>query len=206
MCRGTKVKRACAAATALMVGVLLVSAGCATVVETRDVSVTPAAADDPQGIADVIPIFGDSEVRYDDEIGFEEYYVVVSEEEVVTVMGTIRRLWCRPEEGSSPLEIMLFYQEAIEDLGGTILFQTRDAQSIRVEGEDLTSYFSKERLDRGMSTYVWDFYTFPGAMSEYLSAVVPFGDSESYVVIAAGRDARKMQLRASRFEIVTVDM
>lgn len=190
---------------------LLLAAGCATFVESggvtvRETVVQPAVADSPEEVADLIPIFDDSAVRYDDRIGFEELFVVVGEDEVRTVMGRIRRQFLRPDEGRSELEIMLFYEQTIADLGGTILFRTRSPRSVEIDGESLASYFRKQRTNRGLSTGVADHTQFPGSMNEYLSAVVPFGDGEAYVVIATGRrQPEAAEFRGPRFEIVTVD-
>ncbi len=67
------------------------------------------------------------------------------------------------------------------------------------------SYFNKERLDRGLSTYVWDHTHFPGAISEYLAAVVPFDNEDAFVIVAAGRPDREVpEFSGVRFELVTV--
>ena len=213
MSRATIRKAATGAGIRVLLGIpaaLLIVTGCATVAAPvgETVEAPSGLHAQPQEAADLLPIFADAEVRYDDRIGFEEYFILLSDEEVATVAGTIRRQFCRPEEGRSPLEIIRFYQQTIEDLGGTILYQTRDARSVEVDGETLVTYFRKERLERGLSTYVWDHTQFPGrAMSEYLSAIVPVGDGEAYVVVAAGRPDREVpEFRGARFELVTVDL
>ena len=202
-------RRVAAGTTPLALGAIAVLGACATTAEPRPAAdpgdVATTAEPQTGDLADRLPVFAESRLKYDDAIGFEEYYVVVGDHEVQTVDGVIRRLFFQPEEGHSPLEVMRFYEGVIADQGGTILFQTRDARDIEIDGESLVTYFNKERLDRGLSTYVWDFTHFPGAASEYLAAVVPFDGKDAFVVVAAGRPDREVpEFSGVRFELVTV--
>ncbi len=156
-------------------------------------------------LSTIVPVFAESRERYDDKIGFEEFELVVAEDAVEPLMGDIRRRFFQPEDGRSPLEISLYYQEFVENEGGTILFQTRDPLSVEVNGEELWHHFSRHREDRGLSTYVWDFTHFRGAVSEYIGAVIPTDQGDLYFAMAAGRgDGSPRQFSGTRFEIVTV--
>ncbi|TVR88730.1 MAG: hypothetical protein EA428_11505 [Spirochaetaceae bacterium] len=151
----------------------------------------------------VIPMFPASEERYDDLIGFEEFEAVVAEDAVANLMGDIRRRFYRVED-ASPLEIVRHYQQQIEAAGGTVLYQTRDPQSVVVNDRGLVEYFNRHRQDRGMSTYVFDYFQHPGRITEYVAGVVPSGGNEVYVLLGAGRPDARQQFTGTRYEIVTV--
>lgn len=196
--------------------VLLVMAfagGCETVDVSVDDSAAAARERDTEAPAErevtdlsaIVPVFAESRERYDDKVGFEEFELIAGEDAVESLMGDIRRRFYEPEEGRSPLEISRYYQEFVESEGGSILFQTRDPLSVEVDGKDFWHYFSRHREDRGLSTYVWDFTHFEGAVSEYIGAVIPTDQGDLYFAMAAGRgDGSARQFSGTRFEIVTV--
>jgi len=163
-----------------------------------------AATADARDYSEIVPVYESVEARYDDKIGFEEYYLVENDSTVQTVEGVIRRQFYRAPDGRSPLEIMRYYQRTISDMGGTVIFQTRDPLSVEIEERGLVDYFNKERVDRGMSTYVWDFYRFPRSISEYLTAKISEDDVVVYISIAAGRGSGGAEYSGVRFEVVTV--
>lgn len=184
-------------------------AGAVRSVTDSDRDADEAEAEDATAVEDrdyseIVPFFEGSEVRYDDKIGFEEYYLVENDSTVQTVAGVIRRQFYRAPDGSSPLEIMRYYQRTISDMGGTMIYQTRDPLSVEIEERSLVDYFNKERMDRGMSTYVWDFYRFPRSISEFLTAKITEDEVDVYISIAAGRGSGGAEYSGVRYEIVTV--
>ncbi len=199
-----------------VVSIVLLSFGGLAACETASVTVDSASA--ARGAASaardattreavdhhrVIPMFSESEERYDDLIGFEEFEAVVAEDAVEYLMGDIRRRFFRVED-ASPLEIMRYYQQQIEAAGGTVLYQTRDPQSVVVDGRELVEYFNRHRQDRGMSTYVFDYFQHPGLITEYIAGVVPSDGTEVYFLLAAGRPDARQQFTGTRYEIVTI--
>jgi len=203
----------------LIISFLLIASGCRVRVDVADparaargvaqVATESRSAEDADVkeeklISDIIPIFADSEVKYDDKIGFEEYYLVKSDSTIKSIAGDIRRQFCEAPEGRSPLEIMRYYQRTIEELEGEIIFQSRAPRSIEIDDQSFESYFNKERVSRGMSTYVWDFYRFPLSISEFMAARITENGKEMHVAIVAGRGSGGAEYQGVRFEIVTV--
>jgi len=172
---------------------------------TRERATEAPAEREDTDLSTIVPVFAESRERYDDKVGFEEFELIVGEDAVDPLMGDIRRRFYEPEEGRSPLEISRYYQEFIENEGGSILFQTREPLSVEVNGEEFWHYFSRHREGRGLSTYVWDFTHFEEAVSEYIGAVIPTDEGDLYFAMAAGRgDGSPRQFSGTRFEIVTV--
>lgn len=192
---------------------VLLSLGVLVACETASVTVDSGAA--ARGVASaardaarvdhhrVIPMFSESEERYDDLIGFEEFEAVVAEDAVESLMGDIRRRFFRVED-VSPLEIVRYYQQEIEAAGGTVLYQTRDPQSVEINGKGLVEYFNLHRQDRGMSTYVFDYFQHPGLITEYVAGVVPSDGEEVYFLLAAGRPDARQQFTGVRYEVVSI--
>ncbi len=155
----------------------------------------------------IIPVYEGSEIIYDDHFGFEEIPVILDETTVAIQEGILRRLWCQAPEGRSPYEIIRNYQSAIENIEGRVLYSTREPQSIEIDEKKLSDYFKANRQDRGLATNVFSYTHFPGEMSEYLVGRVMTGESESYVIVAAGRGHwAANQSDNTYYEIVTLDL
>lgn len=153
----------------------------------------------------IVSIYAGSDIRYDDEIGFEEFTFIDGESSVRTVEGVLRRQFCRAPEGRSALEILRNYERAVQDLGGTILFVSRDPRSIEIDGATFSSIFGQNRWDHGLATSHLTHTRFPGNVSEYLAALVPAPDKDVYVVLAAGRGSRGAgEQTRTYFELVTL--
>jgi hypothetical protein len=112
-------------------------------------------------------------------------------ENTVTVLeGEIRRIWFENPEGSSPLEIIRFYENSIKNKSGEIFFKTREPKSLSIQGKKLSDYFKTHRIDRGLSTYVFSHTDFPGrGMTEYICGKIMDGTSEVYVIVTSGKGA-----------------
>lgn len=151
----------------------------------------------------IISIYEGSKVIYDYQVGFEEFPLLVSDDSVRTFEGRIRRQWCQAPDDRSPLEIIRNYQQAIREMGGELLFITRDPQSIEVEGKKLSEYFKYHRLDRDYS-----FNYFPEeTMSEFLTARIETPDATYYLAIASGKGSRvPNEDHRTYFEIVTLEV
>lgn len=166
-----------------------------------------ATVKDEKLYSDLVPAFAGSEVHLDDRIGFEEYFLVVSESSVNTIAGTIRRQFYAAPEGRSPFEIYRFYLQTIEEMGGEIIFQTREPRSIEIDGQSFISYYNKEKRDHRPSNHrvAWDYYRYDRVLSEYIAAKISKDDADVYLAISAGRGARGPYERLDVvFEVVTV--
>ena len=152
----------------------------------------------------IISIYEGSEVIYDYQVGFEEFPLLVSDDSFRTFEGRIRRQWCQAPDDRSPLEIIRNYQQAIREMGGELLFITRDPQSIEVEGKKLSEYFKYHRLDKNY--YTVDLFP-EETMSEFLTARIETPDATYYLAIASGKGhwaERKDHI--TYFEIVTIEV
>jgi len=209
--------------SALVMGILLVFSGCGVTVKVDDpvgaaraardaaernrqteTATTEQAATDGRDFSEILPVFADRDAVFDDQIGFEEYYLVENDSTVRTIAGSIWRQFYSAPEGRSPLEIMRYYQKTINDNGGTIIFQTRDPLSIEIDGKGFISYYNKEKLDHIGHRGGWDYNAFNRNLSEYLLAKISQDDSDIYFAITAGRGGSLEHLDVV-FEIVSVE-
>lgn len=165
-------------------------------------SLTVFAQDNDFGI---ISIYEGSRVIYDDHAGFEELPLLVSDDSVRTFEGIIRRQWCQAPDSRSPLEVIRNYEQAINAMGGELLFITSDPQSVEVEDKKLSEMFKVHRRGRGLATHVFSYSHFPGEMSEFLTARIEAPDATYYLTIASGRGHwAANQDNSTFFEIVTM--
>lgn len=152
-----------------------------------------------------IPVYAGSDIRYDDQIGFEEFAFVVDDSTVQSTEGVIRRIFCRAPEGRSPLEIIRNYESAVNEMGGSILFVTRSPQEIEIGEKKFSDVFSQNRRNYGLATSHLTHTGFPGRVTEYLAARVSAADKDVYVVLAAGQGSRgSREQTRTFFELVTL--
>ena len=135
----------------IMLGILLFIGGCAGV-KSAKVSVSPATAKPsaakPAALS--LPVAKGSKVDYDDKIGFEEFPFIKDGNTVITIEGDIRRIFTSDPEGKSPLAMIRHYEEAIQNMGGEILYKTRTPKEEEMGGKKLT-----ELLKPDASTGDW---------------------------------------------------
>ncbi len=163
---------------------------------------TISAQEDDQ----ILSIYAGSDIRYDDRIGFEEYSFIVDEATVRTVEGILRRQFCRAPEGRSSLEILRNYERAVQDLGGTILFVSRDPTSIEIDGATFGDIFQQNRVNYGLATSHMTHTGFPRNVTEYLAAQVPVTGKDVYVIVAVGRGSRgPAEQNRTFFELITLE-
>jgi OmpA-OmpF porin, OOP family len=171
------------------------------------IAVLPLAAFTQENDTGIISIYEGSKVIYDDQIGFEEFPQLVSDDSVKTFEGIIRRQWCQAPDERSPLEVIKNYEQAITRMGGELLFVTREPQSIEIDNKKIEKYFSLHRKDRGLATNVISYHKFPKGMSEFLTARITSADKDYYLTIASGRGhSAARQADRTYFEIVTLEV
>ncbi len=130
----------------------------------------------------LIPIYPESKVLYDNQIGYEEIPIIMSDSSFEILDGTIRRIFMRIPEGRSPLEVVKNYERAIINSGGEIIFKTRAAQEIDIEEHKFEDLFDMTRPDQNNYAY-WEF---PGDAKEFLSGKIDLAGTEVYISVAAG--------------------
>lgn len=156
---------------------------------------------------EIIPIYTGSDIRYDDKMGFEELSFIVDESTIQTTEGVLRRLFCRAPEGRSPLEIIRNYEKAINDMGGAVIFLSRNPKEIDIDGQKFKDIFSNNRMDRGLSTYHFTHTSFPNDITEYLVGRIKFADTaDVYIIVAAGRGAwASSENNRTFYELITLE-
>lgn len=160
--------------------------------ETTQTESTPVAdskppmGERPKASDIVIPVFKNASVDYDDKIGYEEYSIVTGSNSVKNLEGTIRRMFCTPPKGYSPLEIVRFYQQFIEGNKGKIIFQSRKPKSVKIDNNSLRSYFNKHRIPwAGRRSYSYN--DIKHGISDFVVGVIYTDVSELYISVLAGR-------------------
>lgn len=156
---------------------------------------------------ETIPIYTGSDIRYDDKIGFEELSFIINDSSVQTTEGVLRRLFCRAPEERSPFEIIKNYEKAIKDMGGTVIFFSRNPNGIVIEGEKFKDVFAKNRLDRGLSTSHYTHTSFPSDVTEYLVGKIKFADKDVYTIVASGPGAwAASEHNRTFYELITLEV
>ncbi len=130
----------------------------------------------------IIPLFAGSKVRFDRRIGYEELPIIIDNSSFEIFWGTIRRSFLIIPEGRSPLEVIRNYEQAITNSGGHIIFKSRAAQEINIEGHEFKDLFTMTRL--GQNDYAY--WRFPENAKEYLAGKIKMASTDVYVVVAAG--------------------
>lgn len=171
--------------------------------EAEEAGTTDVAAAEARDYSEIVPAFAGSDAHIDDKIGFEEYYLVESDSSVRTLTGIIRRQFYSAPDGRSPLEIFRYYQQTVNEMGGTIIFQTRDPLSIEIDGENFISFYNKEKKDHSGHRAGWDYNAFNRNMSEYVAAKISRNGTDIYYAITVGRGGSLERLGVV-FEVVTV--
>jgi OmpA-OmpF porin, OOP family len=155
---------------------------------------------------EMIKLYEGSQLRYDDNFGFEEFPVIMNESTVRFVEGNLRRLWCQAPAERSPLEVIKNYESAIEQKGGIILFSSRNPKSVEFDGKKLSDLFKTNRKERGLATNVFSFTSFPEEMSEFFVAKLISEGKDIFVTIASGYGHwAASQSNTTFFEIVLLE-
>jgi outer membrane protein OmpA-like peptidoglycan-associated protein len=140
-------------------------------------------------------------------MGYDELPVMINEAELKLVEGNIRRQWSQAPEGRSALEVIKNYENTIKNMGGEVLFLTRDPQSIIINEIYFEDYFERVRTNHGLSNAnQLSHYHFPGEVSEYLAGKLSTSDKEIYTIIAVGKGQKALGLGDTIFyELITLE-
>ncbi len=161
-------------------------------------------AQDKEGI---ISIYAGSEIIYDDLMGYDELPVIINEDELKLIEGDIRRQWCQAPEGRSAFEIIKNYENTIKNMGGEVLFLTRDPQPILVNEIYFEDYFQKIRVDHGLASGIQLSHTyFPGQINGYLVGKITVSETDIYTIVAVGNGLDTFNLDNTTFyELITIE-
>lgn len=154
----------------------------------------------------IIPIYTGSDIRYDDQIGFEEFSFIIDDVTVQTTEGVLRRIFCRAPVGRSPFEIIRNYENGMKEMGATVLFFSRSPKEIEIDGQKFSDVFRKNRNDRGLSTYHYTHTSFPSEITEYLVGRISSADKNIYIIVAAGPGAwAASEHNRTFYELITLE-
>ena len=184
------------------------TSGEAETTETGEVETTATGEAETTETDDdlIIPLYSGSDIRYDDQIGFEEFPLIINDSTVQNTEGVLRRVFCRAPEGRSPLEIIKNYENAIKEDGGVVLFISRSPKDIVINDQKFGELFRKNRKDLGLSTYVFTHTTFPELVTEYLLGKLSTTDKDIYIIVAAGPGAwAASEHNRTFYELVTLE-
>ena len=184
------------------------TSGEAETTETGEVETTATGEAETTETDDdlIIPLYSGSDIRYDDQIGFEEFPLIINDSTVQNTEGVLRRVFCRAPEGRSPLEIIKNYENAIKEDGGVVLFISRNPKDIVINDQIFGELFRKNRKDLGLSTYVYTHTTFPELVTEYLLGKLSTTDKDIYIIVAAGPGAwAASEHNRTFYELVTLE-
>ena len=135
----------------------------------------------------ILTLFRGSEVSYDDNMGFDGFYVttaVTDSGKLVTkvIEGNIHHRFCYVPEGHSINELITNYEEAIKSKGGKVLVSS--------SGKDFYKEFHKKRPDHGLTNYEW--IQFGLYNNYYLSAFIAGDEFDYYVLILPAQVDKKL--------------
>ncbi len=167
----------------------------------------PAAVFADDEYSGILPLYTGSDIRYNDNMGYEKFSFIIGESELYTGEGILTRVFCRAPEGRSPYEVVKNYEEALENSGGTVLFHTRNPKEINIDGKKFSDIFKMNRRDRGLSTYHYTHTDFPNEVTEYLAGKIVGADKDIYILVAAGPGAwAASQHNRTFFELITFEV
>ena len=151
-----------------------------------------------QDYDEIVSIYEGSRVIHDDQLGYEEYTIVIGDDAIKNLEGYLRRQFCVAPGGRSALEIMRNYRAAIEGMGGTVLYSTRDARSVEIDEKKLSDYHFQHRVGHTRNEH---YMSFPRGIREYLAGRISMADADVYVVVAAGEGFRGRPV----FDLITLE-
>lgn len=100
---------------------------------------------------DIISLFKDSRLVYDDNIGFETHYYLTGPDSHKAVDGKIRRQFCELPDGVSAYELIKNYEQAILSKGGSVIYLSEDVKKYQMENGEWYNYmtdgFARARMD-----------------------------------------------------------
>ncbi len=127
---------------------------------------------------EIISLYKNSNVIYNDDIGFHEFDIVTNIDEdgkatIKTVNGYVKHKYCSVPSGNSTLQIIENFKEAIKNKGGKIL-------SFSHSNKYFGSYI-KNIPDHGLKKFEW--ITYNNSNDYYLSGYIKGEKMDHYIVI-----------------------
>ena len=135
-----------------------------------------------------VPVYSGSHITYDDQLGYDEFFVCTGidedEKSVITkIEGYIHHRFCYAPEGRSPLEIIKNYEEAVIDKGGMV-FPFSNAR------ECIDAFLKKGHPGHGMQNY--EYMQLPGYAGGYFCGKIPTDTADYYVTLIMARVDNKV--------------
>ncbi|MCD4794351.1 MAG: OmpA family protein [Bacteroidales bacterium] len=140
-----------------------------------------------QKTKDIISIYPGSHVAYDDDLGYDEFYVCTGKTsddkiKIDTIEGYIHHRFCYFPKGCSCLQIIRNYEEVISKYGGSVLHSANTKECIK-------SFLKKGNPNRTSRNFEYQF--FRDQAFKYFSAKIPSDTLDYYVMIVIANCAGK---------------
>lgn len=141
-----------------------------------------------QKTTDIAPVYPGSKVVYDDDIGYDVFYICPGKTsdgkiEAKKIEGYIRHRFCYAPGKRSPLEIIKNYEEAISKKGGSVLPSSNTNECIK-------AFMKKGHPRHGMQNY--EYMQLPNRAYNYFSGKIPTDTFDYYVFVVAGKVDQKV--------------
>lgn len=141
-----------------------------------------------QEAIDPVPVYSGSKIAYDDQLGYDEFFVCTGiddeERSVITrIEGYIQHRFCYAPEGRTPFEIIKNYEEAVIKKGGTV-FPVPDAR------ECIDAFLRKGHPGHGMQNY--EYMQLPTYAGTYFCGKIPADTADYYVTLIMARIESKV--------------
>lgn len=132
-----------------------------------------------QKTEDIISVYPGSHVAYDDDLGYDVFYVCTGKTsddkmKIDTIEGYIHHRFCYFPKGCSSLQIIRNYEEAVSKLGGSVLHSANTNECIK-------AFMKKGNPSRTSRNF--EYQIFRDRAFKYFSAKIPSDTLDYYVMI-----------------------
>lgn len=138
-----------------------------------------------QDSSEIISLFKGSELRYDDNIGYEKHYYLSDETTVKEIEGKMRRQFCKVPDEVSSYEIVKNYEKAIQSKGGTIIHISRNANKFQLENGDWVRFMSDKFTSGRQGHNDYAHMQLPTYAQDYVIGKVSTPENDIFISVAA---------------------
>ena len=137
---------------------------------------------------DIISLYDESKLVYDDDIGFETHYYLTGPNSHEAIDGKIRRQFCKAPEGVSAYEIIKNYEKAIQSKNGTIIHLSRSAKTYKDEETGETIWFMRKLFANGRLNHgAYSYLQLPNYAQDYVAGKISTAENDIYISVAAAQ-------------------
>ncbi|MCD4723394.1 MAG: OmpA family protein [Bacteroidales bacterium] len=131
-----------------------------------------------QETTDILPPYPGSHVAYDDNLGYDQFWVCTGTSGdtmiIETIVGNIRHRFCYFPKGRSAFEIIENYKEAITQNGGSVLISANNKECIR-------AFLKRGNPHRTSRNF--EYQIFRDQAYKYFSGKIPTDTADYYIIL-----------------------